>query len=569
VTESGGSFYDEFGNRMSLRTLERERAAAAQREAELSKSKGYFQSESAMMGHPLFVRRTSLTSNIAVLSGPCGVGKTALVAAIAEHTGSYIVDVHTGIHRSAANLEKLFREATQARKLGLTKENGSATLDRVREQLAKMDQKATEDAQRKAREIEAAAKKAAAEAAAAAAKARGRKGAGSLTKELVASFFSPKHKLQGKGSPNGKKTGSVSPKTNRKAVADEVVHEMITVISDPGATNGSVDVIDADGVVPARPHADRAPLVLVDSGDITFPDEAGFIPALRRIAEHSKCPVIVTANHNYTEDELRSVYGGPVPQCRLASPPAHVVLFYLAAVLQAEAPQVYAATSLSDLLRFIRSFDSRRSADPRSLLLHLEFLARDSARFEPGLDTAVWCDACVLKPAPRPTLFPRFKAFPLLASQPRRDAVAILEALAAAQIRAYFDIAAFQTAVDPDGCEYIDSSDELADTDDMWSWLKAEWDKRGWASAREDWDAGRPVVTPSRETLTVGLGEPRLRFVEGGWIRGTGESILRDSVAYPRVVEKLVKRRAVRVHVHATAAVEELADLSGFSALTK
>lgn len=50
-----------------------------------------------------------------VLSGPCGVGKSAAVQAIALELGYYPLEINPGMDRSAANLSKNILEATQSR----------------------------------------------------------------------------------------------------------------------------------------------------------------------------------------------------------------------------------------------------------------------------------------------------------------------------------------------------------------------------------------------------------------------------------------------------------------------
>ena len=54
---------------------------------------------------------------VAVLQGPSGVGKTAMVHAVARRLGVEVLEIHTGLDRSGASLRKRVQEATKSRAL--------------------------------------------------------------------------------------------------------------------------------------------------------------------------------------------------------------------------------------------------------------------------------------------------------------------------------------------------------------------------------------------------------------------------------------------------------------------
>jgi hypothetical protein len=508
--------YDQFGVRLSRRLYERDMREHELAEAALSKSKGYFQS--AQNGNTL-QRQRSVTSNIAVLSGPHGVGKTGLVFEIAERSHCYVVDVHTGIHRSAANLERLFREATQARRLGATKQEGNAMLNRVHEMLTKMDRAVGEESTKKAREQEAARKEAEAKSKTKA------KGSAPLTKEALTNFFAPK------------------PKRKAQESTPIAVDVSPSRVPTPPPPRAEPILAEQQAAGP-----ELRPLVLVDSGDVTFSDESGFLPALRKIAENSKCPVIVTSNKYFSNAELQDSFGSVVPQFRLTCPPEYLLVFYLATVARVELND---DISISSIVDFVRAQPKHRASDARALLSDLQWhLTR--LRTEA---LATITPSHVSSQSMSRQLSPSLRAV--------IEATALNNALQIAQSRRYFSVIEAQCQIDPDGC-----ADE-GDVDvqpNFFDFAAAEWQRRAFGTMEDDWHANRPISTPTGEVWAIAnLGDTRCRFDVDAWTLGLGERRERDAL-YRAIAERHPKRN-MKFWQHATEGEAALIDFAPLKAL--
>ena len=185
-------------------------------------------------------------SNLIVLEGPSGAGKTAAVYACARELGFKVIEVHAGMHRAGKHLLSQFAEATQSHELGKWSSaslGGGATGEhrflKVRQKQCAMKRSV------------------------------------GVAKELE--FFTDA----------GKEIKAARFHSHRSAptpaVASPASKLLMPVQQAAPVTTWGVEAIERT-------------LILFEAAEHVFEEDAGFYAALRRLVKMSKCPIVVTVN---------------------------------------------------------------------------------------------------------------------------------------------------------------------------------------------------------------------------------------------------------------------------------
>lgn len=427
--EGMSGFVYHGGERVSVRVLQREHEERLRTVEANRNVRGYFVGG---VGENGFGRQPSARTNIVVLSGPSGVGKTCVVERLALLAQVNVVEVHPGVHRTPANIEKLFREVTQARGLALQRQQGADVLNRLHQQLMELKRiqriappkpaataSATVDGAKKDEGKKDAASKA--KKAARGALAAKKSVQTGVTKATLQNFFAkrdPKPKPAEPAPPAenvsdsdddvkavDNSTAAVQP-TPAAAASSSVVAEPATkargadaIVIDESPQGGIVLAASPPSVIsigasisspttaaPPAAAAPSVPLLHLESGDVVFDDEGGFHSAVRSMVTESKCPVIVTAEQQLTEQQLLQ-YGEGVPQFRMADPMLFHLCLQLTIIIRAERPQLPARAA--DVAAFIRN-TGRPVRDVRGML----WQAQLATALKPSVATTrPWYDA--------------------------------------------------------------------------------------------------------------------------------------------------------------------------------
>ncbi|GET88165.1 hypothetical protein, conserved [Leishmania tarentolae] len=240
-------------------------------------------------------------TNIAVVSGPTGSGKTAAVYVAAQLLGFHVVEMNASVRRCSKTVEHLLAELTRSHRLSGLR-SGTAGGFNAEEELAKLKQQHAVMMERARAEAEAAERKAEL-------KRREALKTNGISVQAVANFFA-------KGSGRAVVPSS---KTAKDAKGKDAVKVLDTRI---------VDEVPAPAVVavPGTP-VDAGTLLLFEDADVLLGDESAkpFYAAIRDLAHRSKVPIVVTvssdpaAAQRYDTEPFLSLVDGKPPQVHMQS----------------------------------------------------------------------------------------------------------------------------------------------------------------------------------------------------------------------------------------------------------
>lgn len=389
--EGGGSIlessflFDSRGRRHSAR-IARNEALERQREEEEERmrqqQKGYFSNDTSGLfrGGVSTAGGEGSMTNMVVVTGPCGIGKTAAAYYVAGRMGYRVVEINTSAKRSPKMLERLIAEATQSRQIQTRVASGRCELEKWRaeaEEKKRLEaaaanevrkrQEADEAAARAKREIEDAANRE--EARRQAKRAAGVKKENGISKAAIASFFQPTRVKSKPPPPDAvvldvDETEKATPQVVER-VGDEddsisIIEPTTTLPPPPDppkeicsgraptrkrARNETIDVAQPPAPIvvmeETEPHKqqqqqqERFPLILIESADVMMDDELQrpFYAAIRAMASESKYPIILTANE-MSAQQVASYFGTGTPHATMEPPQAlHAVPQLLALIL--------------------------------------------------------------------------------------------------------------------------------------------------------------------------------------------------------------------------------------------
>jgi hypothetical protein len=332
--------YDDRGARLSARIARKEaadkcKADAAERSRQ--KLKGYFSKDTSNLRTVSANGGVGSTTNIAVLCGPCGVGKTAVVYSAAGLMGFRVVEINTSMKRCPKLIEATFKEVTQSRQLNI-RSGEAARQELLKLRKSSIQRKSREDELRRAAET--AQRNAGAQQMKAShqrtcdAKKREKRQVGirkenALSKSALAKFF------------KGKTTDPCGASTN--GADDDVIVEV------DGATEPQqlkcltavvVEDIDSpatDASSPLKSDNERLPIILLESAEVAMDDEQqrAFFTMVRQMAAESKFPIVVTANE-MTPSQAASYFGQGTPHAQMMGPPKYAQLLQVMIVSSIE-----------------------------------------------------------------------------------------------------------------------------------------------------------------------------------------------------------------------------------------
>jgi hypothetical protein len=390
--------FDSRGGRHSAR-IARKEAMERQREEEDERARqqqrGYFSNDTSALGGSVCTAggEGSMT-NLVVISGPSGIGKTAAAYYAAGRMGYRVVEINTSTKRSPKHLEKLIAEATQSRQI---QNNGSRTAGRSELEKWKAEteermraEAAAADAARlllAAQEAEQRAKDEAIEAMAAelarknAKRAAGVKRENVISKAAIASFFQPRVKskpppdvevldvdvpapvvvtevptrdddnddsvsvvppplvLTTPGEHVSSRKRSRSEATMSAAVSSATTPTVVDVDCDsPQNTKTTTTSPNSLNIGLPPPTHERLPLILIESADVLMEDEVprAFYATIRAMAAESKYPIIVTSNQRFTPQQMNAYFGHGTPHAMMEAPTPLYAVAQLAAIVLVE-----------------------------------------------------------------------------------------------------------------------------------------------------------------------------------------------------------------------------------------
>ncbi|CBZ26677.1 conserved hypothetical protein [Leishmania mexicana MHOM/GT/2001/U1103] len=222
-------------------------------------------------------------TNIAVVSGPTGSGKTAAVYVAAQLLGFHVVEMNASVRRCSKTVEHLLAELTRSYRLSGLRPGTTGGFN-AEEELAKLKQQHAVMVERARAEAEAAESKAEL-------KRREALKANGISPQAVANFFA-----KGSGHaavPTSKTAKGVKGKDAAKQVSDvDIVGEapapaaVATQSSPPPAATALGTPVDA------------GTLLLFEDADVLLGDESAkpFYAAIRDLAHRSKVPIVVTVS---------------------------------------------------------------------------------------------------------------------------------------------------------------------------------------------------------------------------------------------------------------------------------
>lgn len=231
-------------------------------------------------------------TNIAVVSGPTGSGKTAAVYVAAQLLGFRVVEMNASVRRCSKTVEHLLAELTRSHRLsglrpGASSFNAEEELTRLKQQHAAMLERAKAEAEAADRE--------------AAQRRREARKANGISAQAVANFFS-------KGSSSkaqaGDKAAAAAPAS--ATIVDDAVEEDVAGTAAPPTASPLLPppplptAAAAPSATPAQPAAagGTRTLLLFEDADILLGDESAkpFYAAIRDLAHRSKVPIVVTVS---------------------------------------------------------------------------------------------------------------------------------------------------------------------------------------------------------------------------------------------------------------------------------
>ena len=277
-------------------------------------------------------------SNVMLLRGPPGSGKSAAIYACAAELGFKVIEVNASVIRSGKHILTNFAEATQSHEL--TKWSATNTAG------AASSTAPTSAA--------AASQSGSGSAAASGKRARGEeaKPAGGQAAAMAMLFGGP-----AKAKPTEQLKGRPAKQPTAKAVER----------GGKGDGSGKGDVEGG----PEGGGVERS-LVLFEEAEVTFEEDVGFYSALRKLASASKCPIVLTCNT--IPDELAEVVHES-PTLTFIRPSASELLPLLTSVCACAGLRV-AEERLGELIAYL-------GADLRQLLQTLQCWAATGSHAGP------------------------------------------------------------------------------------------------------------------------------------------------------------------------------------------
>ncbi|KAF8277041.1 Replication Factor C Subunit 1-related protein [Trypanosoma cruzi] len=291
--------YDEYGNRLrSVRLAKKmaeERALYEEAQKAREQRRGYFaraEEETRSTRRALFDEVSDSGSdemsddsnedvtNIAVLHGPCGVGKTAIVYLVAEILGYRVVEMNTSVRRCPKNIDRLFSEVTRSRRLsGLAAGKAMVSIEEELKKLKSEHAAALAAVSATASEIsETTSLK------------KKKKKKNVISAKAVAAFFRPR--VRAKSSEvilvDGSPTVSATVPPHDKQVLNHAEDCKY------GKRDGEASVT-VEPIFGGHEGTTRT-LLLFEDADVILGDETmkSFYTAVRDLAQRSKVPIIVT-----------------------------------------------------------------------------------------------------------------------------------------------------------------------------------------------------------------------------------------------------------------------------------
>ncbi|KAG5480031.1 hypothetical protein LSCM1_06452 [Leishmania martiniquensis] len=251
-------------------------------------------------------------TNIAVVSGPTGSGKTAAVYVAAQLLGFRVVEMNASVRRCSKTVEHLLAELTRSYRLSGLRP-GSAGGFNAGEELAKLKQQHAVTVERARAEAEAAGRKAEL-------KRREALKMNGISAQAVARFFA---KSSGRTTAPSSKSAECS---NGNGAVEQVAD--VTVVSEapPSAAATAPALPPPSAAAPGAPVG-AGTLLLFEDADVLLGDESAkpFYAAIRDLAHRSKVPIVVTvssdpaAGQRYDTEPLLGLFDGQ-PQQRPPTP---------------------------------------------------------------------------------------------------------------------------------------------------------------------------------------------------------------------------------------------------------
>ncbi|KAG8346508.1 hypothetical protein TRVL_02665 [Trypanosoma vivax] len=307
----GQAVYDTSGNRLRSVRLARKMAEERTQREEIQRMReqrrGYFAREDNKSGRSL--RRATTrddidddiyvdeanydeednVTNIAVLHGPCGVGKTAMVYLAAAVLGYRVVEMNTAVRRCPQNVDRLLSEVTRSRSLSvLAAGKGFVSIE---EELKKLK----------------------AESANAAVSTNGKqlkvstpprtKKPNAISAKAIEDFFRPRLPANQVNIVN--EDGDVIIVAGAGSGESQCTDQKQDEQGDkrkPVTNSHADDAAVTTSLVAANGHCGSEEtartLLLIEDADVLLGDEAGrsFYAAVRDLSERSKVPIVVTVS---------------------------------------------------------------------------------------------------------------------------------------------------------------------------------------------------------------------------------------------------------------------------------
>lgn len=226
-------------------------------------------------------------TNIAVVSGPTGSGKTAAVYTAAQLLGFRVVEMNTSVRRCSRSVEHLLAELTRSHRLSALRSSNSIV--NIEEELSKL---------KKQHEVMIAKKQAEEAAAEQLAEQRRREArrANGISAQAVATFFS-----KTPNTPKPNTPPSVS-KVSEVAAAMDVDADETELVPDAKVSNPAASPTSSPLAAASAP---MRTLLLFEDADVLLGEESAkpFYAAIRDLAHRSKVPIVVTVSSDSAEGQ--------------------------------------------------------------------------------------------------------------------------------------------------------------------------------------------------------------------------------------------------------------------------
>ncbi|CAG9573180.1 conserved hypothetical protein [Leishmania major strain Friedlin] len=252
-------------------------------------------------------------TNIAVVSGPTGSGKTAAVYMAAQLLGFHVVEMNASVRRCSKTVEHLLAELTRSYRLSGPRPGTTGGFN-AEEELAKLKQQHAVMLERARAEAEAAERTAEL-------KKREALKVNGISVQAVANFFA---KGSGRAAVVSSKTAKgIKRKDAAKQVSDV---DMVSEAPAPAAAATSSSPQPA-ATAPGTP-VDAGTLLLFEDADVLLGDESAkpFYAAIRDLAHRSKVPIVVAvssdpaAAQRYDTEPFLALLDGQRQQRHTCSP---------------------------------------------------------------------------------------------------------------------------------------------------------------------------------------------------------------------------------------------------------